>query len=163
MAWSKEGWTGAGLERLREGGVESPIELCTVEHPSFEDLFPSMLVQVDESLGRNKCLNERSLHITRFSRYAGLDGIWILELKGHLSHRLEILGVEEKTEEALWPDQLRFRRIAELQQDSFSDKCGWRTVGTQSGAHEHGPERPDWSNGAQIFLEPKHAEKLRRC
>ena len=59
MAWSKEGWTGAGLERLREGGVESPIELCTVENPSFEDLFPSMLAQVDEYLGRKKCLNER--------------------------------------------------------------------------------------------------------
>ena len=35
-------------------------------------------------------------------------------------------------------------------------------MGTQSGAHEHGPERPDWSNGAQIFLEPKHAEQIEK-
>ena len=60
----------------------------------------------------------------------------------------------------MWPDQISLRRIAERQVESFSVKCGWRVRELGDSTHEHGPERPDWSNGAQIYLHPEHAEKI---
>ena len=81
-------------------------------------------------------------------------------MKGNLAHRLELLGCERSKEEGLWPDQIRLRRIAETQVDSFSVKYGWRVLERGGSTHEHGPERPDWSNGAQIYLHPEHAEKI---
>ena len=149
-----------GMEYLAQAGVEAPLALCTVEQVSFSDLFPSIAAQVDDYLGRNACLIERSLHVTRFAGYESGNGIWILEMKGCLPHRLELLGCERSKEEGLWPDQIRLRRIAETQVDSFSVKCGWRVLERGGSTHEHGPERPDWSNGAQIYLHPGHAEKI---
>ena len=149
-----------GVEYLAQAGVEAPLALCTVEQVSFSDLFPSIAAQVDDYLGRNVCLIERLMHVTRFAGYESENGIWILEMKGNLAHRLEILGCERSKEEGLWPDQIRLRRIAETQVDSFSVKCGWRVLERGGSTHEHGPERPDWSNGAQIYLHPEHAEKI---
>ena len=91
------------------------------------DLIPSIAAQVDVYLGPNLDLNachiERSLHVTRFAGYARGNGVWILELKGILAHRLEVLGCERREEQGLWPDQLSLRRIAERQVESFSVKC----------------------------------------
>ena len=61
---------------------------CVPLSVSFSDLFPSIAAQVDDYLGRNVCLIERSLHVTRFAGYESENGIWILEMKGNLAHRL---------------------------------------------------------------------------
>ena len=137
---------------------------CMEPCKSCLDLIPSTAAQVDAYLGPNLdfdvCHIERSLHVTRFAGYATGNGVWILELKGNLAHRLEVLGCERREEQGLSPEQISLRRIAEKQVESFSVKCGWRVRQLGDSTHEHGPERPDWSNGAQIYLHPEHAEHI---
>ena len=66
--------------------------------------------------------------------------VYLLVVKGNLRHRILKLGCEKAWCE-LSPAQRDLRRIAVDQKFVYSK----------------GPERPEWANGAFLYLEPRHA------
>ena len=70
--------------------------------------------------------------------------VWLLVVKGNLSHRIELLGVE-KPEQALTEPQRRLRIAAREQ-----------------GFDAEPPERPSWANGAFVYLTQEHAADIQQ-
>jgi len=71
--------------------------------------------------------------------------VYLLVVKGNLRHRILKLGCEKAWCE-LSPAQRYLRRIAVDQKFVFSK----------------GPERPEWANGAFLYLEPEHAKVIEK-
>lgn len=75
-----------------------------------------------------------------------MNTVLMLTVKGNLRHRIEKLGTEKDVSE-LTEAQLKLRKIAQLQ---------------NLGGHSltKFPERPEWANGAFLYLTREHASEI---
>ena len=87
-----------------------------------------------------------------YSTKGFMPGFYVFELKGSTAHRLEMLGVASPGQIGLSQNQMKLRRIACAQNQSFTVTYDWRQVVTDSGTYVWGPDRPTFTNGAPCYL-----------
>ena len=81
-----------------------------------------------------------------------MPGFYVFELKGSTAHRLEMLGSASPGQIGLSQNQMKLRRLARAQNQSFTVTYDWRQVVTDFGTYVWGPDRPTFTNGASCYL-----------
>ena len=87
------------------------------------------------------------------------EGFYRISLKGCLADRLKAIGVS-KPDQSLNDIQHALRIISRRQIDYFQEKADWRHMQTPHGVFIWGPERPDFSNGATIYVVERDAASV---
>ena len=89
-----------------------------------------------------------------------VGGFYIFTMKGSLDIRLRTLGVGSPGQRGLTRWQLLLRLAAKIQMGCFTNGEDWRMVTTITGTYHWGPERPNFANGAVVFLKPRDCGML---
>ena len=87
-----------------------------------------------------------------YSTEGFMPGVYVFELKGSTAQRLEMLGSASPGQIGLSQNQMKLRRLARAQNQSFTVTYDWRQVVTDFGTYVWGPDRPTFTNGAPCYL-----------
>ena len=87
-----------------------------------------------------------------YSTEGFMPGFYVFELRGSTAQRLEMLGSTSPCQTELSQNQMKLRRLACAQNQSFTVTCDWRQVVTDVGTSAWGPDRPTFTNGATCYL-----------
>ena len=108
-------------------------------------------LQVDAFLAECNDTGRNNVEL-EYSTEDFMPGVYVFELKGSISHRLEMLGSASPGQTELSQNQMTLRRIACAQNQSFTVTYDWRQVVTDFGTYVWGPDRPTFTNGAPCYL-----------
>ena len=108
-------------------------------------------LQVDAFLAECNDTGRNNVEL-EYSTEDFMPGVYVFELKGSISHRLEMLGSASPGQTELSQNQMTLRRIACAQNQSFTVTYDWRQVVTDFGTYVWGPDRPTFTNGASCYL-----------